>query len=251
MRIFRNNWSHILMLILLLASLRSQAQWKLIDADSAFPSGKRFFNVVGDSQPVTNADLERPRGKQPKIQLPPPHPAEIAESERDYAAGHFAEAAAHLKPLVAPKLVAPEVLYQYARVLYRVPGAKPQSFAAYQRLIALLDAYGREDGATCVVYIPFVESYFKLATMQMDNAQWQLAAYNLSRFLYALNAVPSLKTDDIYEQALQYQTECFAELGNAVLCRHYGKRTLKLFPQNKYVGQYLARLSPLPSSKTK
>ena len=241
---FRISWLHAILLTLLLAPLRSQAQWKLINADSAFPTGKRYFNVVGDSQPVTNADLDRPHAKWPKIQTPPPHPTEIAESEREYNAGQFAEAAACLKPLVVQKLVAPEVLYQYARALYRIPDAKPQSFAAYQRLIALLDTYGREDGATCVVYVPFVESYFKLATMQMDNAQWQLAAYNLSRFLYALNAVPSYKTADIYEQALQYQTECFAELGNASLCSYYGKRTLKLFPQNHYVGQYLAHLRP-------
>ena len=81
--------------------------------------------------------------------------------------------------------------------------------------------------------------------MQMDNAKWEQAAYNFSRFLYTLEAVPAWKTNEIYESALQYQTECFAELGNTALCRHFGNLTLKYFPQNQYVWPYLAHL-PMP-----
>jgi hypothetical protein len=243
MPFLKNYWSAIVLLLLLLASQPGYAQWKIVGNDCAFPASKRYFNAVGDEKPVTDADLDRPKTPaKTKFPVPPPHTAEVAQAEQDYNAGRFAEAAVHLKPFATQKLVAPQVLNQYARALYRVPGSKPQSYAAYQRLITLLDAYGREDVATSVVYLTFSESYYKLATMQMDNAKWQLAAYNLSRFLYALNAVPSWKTNDIYETALQYQTECFAELGNANLCRYYGQRTLKLFPQNKYVLPYLARL---------
>lgn len=44
------------------------------------------------------------------------------------------------------------------------------------------------------------------------------------------------------EQILQYQTECFANLHNAKLCRYFGQRTLHFFPKNQYVKRYLAAL---------
>ena len=244
MSFLKQLWLATVLLFLLLASRPGHAQWKLMNEDCAFPTGKRYFNSVGDEKPVTDADLDHPP-KTPtgiRFPVPPPHTAEVAQAEEDYNAGRFAEATAHLKPFVNQKIVAPQVLNQYARALYRAPGGKPESYAAYQRLIALLDAYGREDAATCAIYLPFSEAYYKLATLQMDNDKWKLAAYNLSRFLYTLNAVPDWKTNAIYESALQYQAECFAELRNTVLCRHYVQRTLKLFPHNEYVRTYLARL---------
>ena len=252
MLFLKTQWPTVALLLLLLASRPGYAQWKMVGEDCAFPAGKRYFSSVADAEPVTDADLDHPP-KHPtktKFPVPSPHVAEVAEAEQDYNAGRFVEAAAHLKPFANQEVVAPQVLSQYARALYRIPGGKAQSYAAYQRLIALLDAYGREDATTCAIYLPFSECYYKLATMQMDNARWELAAYNLSRFLYALNAVPASKTNDIYETALQYQTECFAELGDAKLCRHYGQLTLKHFPANQYVRPYLARLpkatAPLP-----
>ncbi|GAA3991549.1 hypothetical protein [Hymenobacter antarcticus] len=245
-------WSVIALLLLLLASQSGHAQWKMVNDDCAFPTSKRYFNSVADENPVTDADLDHPRKSSPKAKfpLPQPHAAEVAQSEQDYNAGRFAKAAEHLKPFINQKLVAPRLLNQYARALYRVPGGKPQSYIAYQRLIALLDSYGHEDAATCAIYLPFSEAYYKLATLQMDNDQWKLAAYNLSRFLYILNMVPAWKANGIYESALQYQTECFAEMGNPTLCRQYGKRTLKLFPRNEYVGAYMARLPPVPKPKS-
>ncbi|WP_345054315.1 hypothetical protein [Hymenobacter glaciei] len=233
--------------LLLLAPHLSWGQWKLVNDDCAFPAGKRYFNSVADDRPVTNADVDRPATSTTKLPKPLPHAADVAKAEQEYAAGQYAEAAKRLKPFIAEKVISPKVLSLYARSLYRVPGAKDQSYVAYQRLIALLDAYGREDATTSVIYLSFGESYYKLATMQMDKSQWKLAAYNLSRFLYTLNAVPSWKTDDIYQSALEYQTECFAKQGNVALTRHYGQRTLKFFPQNQYVLPYLARLPAAPT----
>ena len=233
-----------LLLLWLLPHL-SSAQWKLAGRDCAFPAGKQYFNTIADGWPVTDADLDKPSKKGPRFVKPPAHAAELAASEQAYIEGRFAEAAALLKPFITPGPVAPSVLSQNARSLYRVENAKPQSYVAYQRLIAMLDAYGREDAATVSIYLPFSEAYYKLATMQMDNAKWEQAAYNFSRFLCTLEAVPAWKTNEIYESALQYQTECFAELGNTALCRYYGQLTLKYFPQNQYVRPYLAHLPKL------
>ena len=237
------------LLVMLLASQPGHAQWRLMNDDCALPARKRYFNIVSDEQPVTDADLDHPKKPSAKVPVPPRHATEVAQSQQEYDKGRYVKAAALLKPFVAQQLVAPQVLYHYARALYRVPGAKPQSYVAYQRLIALLDAYGRENDTMCAIYLPFCEAYYKLATLQMDNGKWELAAYNFSRFLSAINTDLSLKTNDIYESTLQYQTECFAELDNPKLCRHYGQRTLKFFPNNQYVLTYLARLPPLPKGK--
>ena len=232
----------LLTFVLLLVPKTGWAQWRLTSADCAFPVTKRHFNCVADDRPVVDADLDLGKTARAKIALPKPHPADLAASEAAYAAGRFAEAAAQLEPLVSQDLVDPTLLNQYARSLYKIPALKVRSYVAYQRLITLLDTYGREDVSTCVVYLLFCESYYKLGTLQMDNGQWRLAAYNISRLLLALNSVRTWKTPVIYEQALQYQTECFSELGDAKMCRHFGQLTLKDFPKNQYVRPYLARL---------
>lgn len=219
----------------------AQAQWELMNDDAAVPAGKRSSNMVGDDQPVTNADLDQAAKGVKKRVVATPHPTEVARSLQAYNRGRFAEAVTVLAPLARQEPADPSVLDQYARSLYQLD-AKDRSYAAYQRLLMLLDNYGRENSSTCVVYLPFCEAYFKMATLQMDHHQWAQAAYNLSRFQMAIGSVPDWKSDGIYEQALQYQTECFAELKNEQMCRHFGQRTLKFFPHNQYVRPYLAKV---------
>ena len=240
-------------LLLLALPETGWAQWKLTTPDCAFPTQKRYYNYVADDQPITAADsikLAKARAKMPSA-YPKPHAIDLAQSERAYADGHFAEAADQLKAFANQDPPDPSLLNQYARSLYHVPDGKSRSYAVYHRLVSLLDRYGGENASTCVVYLPFSEAYYKLATLQMDNAQWSEAAYNISRALLALAALPDLKQVAPYEEMLKYQTECFAELGNVKLCHYYGQRTLKLFPKNQYVRPYLARLPPSPKPKAK
>ena len=236
-------------LTLLLIPLLSHAQWKLMNADVAFPAGKRIFNTVADDKPLTSSKLKA--GMAPPVSSS--YAAALAKSGAEYDSDNFAAAAQHLEALASQPAVAPAILNQYARSLYRVEGGKARSYAAYQQLIALLDEYGGgEDDATCVLYLPFQEAYYKLATLQMDSEQWVAAAYNISRTLMVFQALPRIKEANaaLYEQALQYQTECFANLSETALCRHFGQRTVKLFPQNQYVGPYLTRLPPAKAKPT-
>jgi|GEM_PF-1548825 len=228
-----------LVALLLLPSL-SHAQWKLVSPDCAFPVSKRYFNIVGDDRPATDTKFKAGITPPPQSQ----YASLLAESEEAYDLGAFTVAAEKLKPLVEQKSVAPAVLNQYARSLYNIEGGKPSSYTVYQRLIDLLNKYGGENSATSTLYLPFLESYFKLATLQMDGEQWAAAMYNLSRTQMLLGSVSEHKEANmpLYEQVLQYQTECFANLGETKLCRHFGQRTLKLFPHNQYVKQYLDRL---------
>jgi hypothetical protein len=116
----------------------------------------------------------------------------------------------------------------------------------YQRLITLLNSYGREDEHTVTVYLPFLEAYFKLATLQLDAQEWAAASYNLSRAAAALQTMPEAAAQNapLREQILQYQTECFANMHDVKLCRYFGQRTLRFFPENQYVKSYLAALPP-------
>lgn len=218
--------------------------------DAAFIATKQNFHFVGDDQPLRDEDFDgvpAPIPKQPPIVPASPHPIEVAESERAYEDGKYAEAASLVAEAAQLAPADPTVLYCYARALYRGDETRALSYPVYQRLIALLDKYGRESPRAVTVYLPFLEAYFKLATLQLDEQQWAAASYNLSRTAAALQTMPEAAAQNarLREQVLQYQTECFANLHNPALCRYFGQRTLKFFPDNRYVRPYLAA-SPKP-----
>lgn len=244
-----------LLLLSGLAACPARGQTYQPKDDCAFLSTKQNFHYVGDDQPLGDADFDgvpAPIPKQAPLAVASPHPIEVAESERAYVDGNYEEAAALLVEAAKLTPTDPTVLYCYARALYRNPGTREQSYPVYQRLIALLDTYGREDARTVTVYLPFLEAYFKLATLQLDAQQWAAASYNLSRAAAALQTLPEAAAENapLREQILQYQTECFANLGQPALCRYFGQRTLRFFPANRYVKPYLAALPrPRPARR--
>ncbi|QKG57783.1 hypothetical protein GKZ68_14815 [Hymenobacter sp. BRD128] len=213
--------------------------------DATFISTKHIFNLVGDDLPVRNEDIDNVAAlKQVPIVPAIPHPTEVAASERAYASGKYAGAAKAVAGVAKLEPADPTVLYYYARALYRNPATRHLSYPVYKCLIILLDKYGRENQYTVAVYLLFWEAYFKLATLQLDMAQWAAASYNLSRAATALQSLQDVRAanEPLREQVLQYQTECFAHLHNPALCRYFGQRTLKFFPNNRYVQPYLAAL---------
>jgi tetratricopeptide (TPR) repeat protein len=228
----------------------SHAQAYQAKGDFAFDSAKHIFHLVGDDLPLQNEDIDDIAApKQAPIVPASSHPTEVAASERAYESGKYAEAAAVLAKAANLDSVDPTVLYHYARALYRNPSTKHLSYSAYKRLIGLLDKYGREDQHTVAVYLLFWEAYFKLATLQLDMAQWAAASYNLSRAATALQSLREVRdaNEHLREQILQFQTEYFAHLNNPTMCRYFGQRTLRLFPGNRYVQPYLATL-PKPKA---
>ena len=219
--------------------------------DYAFSSHKHVFHLVGDDKPLQARDLDGLPARPLRLVKPaPPHPIAVAKSERAYGDGRFADAVDAVAPAAALAPPDPTVLNCYARALYRQENTRDQSYPAYQRLIALLDSYGQEGRETVSVYIPFLEAYFKLATLQLDHAQWAAASYNLSRTALALHSTPEAASENtlLREQILQYQTECFAHMHENQLCRYFGERALAFYPTNQYVAQYLAAL-PKPVRK--
>lgn len=221
--------------------------------DAAFPASKHFFHYLGDDQPVQDAELrDIPEEAKQMVKLsgnapPPPaapHPIEVAESERAYTDGKYAEAAEAVAALAHLEPADPQVLNCYARALYRGTGTRAQSRPVYEKLIALLDRYGHENAEVSSIYVLFLEAYFKLATLQLDREEWAAASYNLSRAAACLQTTKDALAANtgLREQLLQYQTECFAHLHNERLCRYFGQRTLHYFPHNYYVRPFLAAL---------
>ncbi|WP_201977425.1 hypothetical protein [Hymenobacter rubidus] len=175
----------------------------------------------------------------------------LAGAKKAYDEGFFPQAAAALADAVVHEPDNPFLLYHYARALYKTDETKPQSYTVYQQLIAALARQGGENDTIAVVDMWFPEAYWKLGTLQMDNAQWAAAVDNIARALLSLEELGTLNSTPIHEEALAYLTECFYNLQNAKLCRYYGNRTLKLFPHNRYVQPYLAHLPPVAPPKAK
>ena len=140
--------------------------------DYAFLSSKRIFHYVGDARPLQAEDLkDLPKTQRlVPVKSAAPHPIEVAESDRAYADGRFSDAAEAVAKAAALKPPHPQVLSCYARALYRQEATRGQSYSVYQRLIALLDSYGQEGPEVVSIYLPFLEDYFKLATLQLDHA---------------------------------------------------------------------------------
>jgi hypothetical protein len=190
----------LLLLALTLPGLCGAQSYQAKD-DTAFPAAKQNFHYVGDDQPLKDADFAGTDLAGAPARVPPlsqpgpsvvavPHPIEVAESERAYADGRLADAVAAVAEVAKLEPADPTVLCCYARALYRDNNTREQSYPVYQRLIGLLDVYGRENANTVTVYLPFIEAYFKLATLQLDAQQWAAASYNLSRAAAALQTMP-------------------------------------------------------------
>jgi hypothetical protein len=140
--------------------------------DYAFLTSKRIFHFVNDDKPLQAEELKDLPLTQRVVPVKPaaPQPIEVAESERAYADGRFADAAKAVAKVAALRLADPSVLHCYARALYRQEATRDQSYPVYQRLIALLNSYGQEGPEVVSMYTPFLEAYFKLATLQLDHA---------------------------------------------------------------------------------
>ncbi|RTQ53245.1 hypothetical protein EJV47_00450 [Hymenobacter gummosus] len=170
----------------------------------------------------------------------------IIDSEQAYEAGQFQRAAELLEEAARHEPTNPFITYQLARALYKTDATKPRAYTLYRRLVTQLDAAAPATDSTVVVDLGFVEAYWKLGTLYMDNEQWPDAIVSISRFLMGAQTLDYLHPA-LHEQALGYLTECFYQVQDAEKCRYFGQRVLKLYPRNEYVRPYLAGL-PKPKA---
>lgn len=168
----------------------------------------------------------------------------LIAAEDEYAAGRYTQSAALLEEAAQREPANPFITYQLARSLYRNDATKPRAFQLYQRLVRQLNAAVPMPDSVLNTDVWFAEAYWKLGTLYLDRAQWAEAARSIAQFQIAA-PLGEYEGTSLHEEILGYLTECFYQLHDAGLCRHFGDLTLKYFPQNQYVRPYLAHLPKL------
>src|SRR5206468_22419 len=111
------------------------------------------------------------------------HQAALVEAERLYARQEYAAALAALEPAYRDEPTNPFVLEAYGRALYR-QRARERAFEVYRKLVDLLDAeWSTDNGKTVTIDLWFVDAYWKVGTLHIDRAEWERAAFEISRAL--------------------------------------------------------------------
>jgi hypothetical protein len=85
----------------------------------------------------------------------------------------------------------------------------------------------------------FQDAYWKLGTLYMDNKEWEMAYYEISRFLAAIQEA---KGKMVYTQALQYLTECAFNSYDDKLAEYLANRVLLYDKQNEYAIEVLKKI---------
>jgi tetratricopeptide (TPR) repeat protein len=171
----------------------------------------------------------------------------IIASEEAYDAGQYVEAASLLEEAARAEPDNPFVVYQLARSLYRV-GDRERAYPLYTRLMTQLDQVGPAADSVLTVDAWFVDAYWKLATLHLDLGEWPSAIRNMAQFMAATNPQEYERTL-LFEELLGYLTESFYHLNDPEMCRFYRAETLRRFPANQYVKQYLLPIKAKPSVK--
>ncbi len=167
------------------------------------------------------------------------HQTAIETAEEHYAARQYDAALAAIEPAYRDEPENPFVLEVYARTLYRMD-RRVESFAPYQRLVALLDAQrvtipGAGGPRSVVIDAWFADAYWKLGTLYMDRAEYDKAAFEISRCLAIGRPVP----DVFLDQAYSYLTKAHYHLGDYATAGAIGRLALRRNPRNEYVRPFL------------
>jgi tetratricopeptide (TPR) repeat protein len=170
---------------------------------------------------------------------------EIVKSKELYEKKEYQKAAGVLKVAVTQEPGNPFLLEAYARALLR-QDLRKESFVYYKRLIELLDRNpaAKKIGVRTndiIVDCWFPEAYWKLATLLLDNGEWEAAAFEISRSLLATQ--DQCNTQPIIcIQAFSYLTAAYYEMKKYDIAKYYANIVLELDPSNEYVKDYLSKM---------
>ena len=167
------------------------------------------------------------------------HQATLVEAEMLYGKQDYAAALAALEPAYREEPTNPFVLEAYGRALYR-QRERTRAFDVYRRLVDLLDSEWRSDAPAAVtVDVWFVDAYWKVGTLHIDRAEWERAAFEISRALAGGSMWERLAGD----QALSYLVRAYHEMDRRDVARYYAERALERNPRNMFAKRYLDPLS--------
>ena len=237
--------SVILWVLSLILILSANAQYNLSNPDVLISSDIKnidFLHVKtkfdNDTTKVRIGETIGKIDQQPEI-LSKSFDSEIKRSYQFYRNGHFEQAYTVLETAIMLEPSNPFVMEAYARALYQTKDKKDKSFEVYKKLITMLDSTNNNSSANLAIDMWFREAYWKLGTLYMDRKDWKKAQYEINRFLASIQ---ELTGTVVYSQALEYLTECYFEMGDNKLCKHFAERTLFYVPDNQYAKSCLKQL---------
>lgn len=166
------------------------------------------------------------------------HQNALVEAEGLYARQQYAGALALLEPAYRLEPENLFVLEAYGRVLVR-QRERARAFDVYRKLVDQLDAEGKANAPAVTVDMWFVDAYWKVGTLHMDRAEWERAAFEISRALAGGSMWQPLAVD----QALSYLIKAYHEMGRRDVAKYYAERALERNPDNPIARRYLDPLS--------
>lgn len=161
--------------------------------------------------------------------------SEYLESQKLYNSRDYLSAANILTKAIQEEPDNPFLLNQYARSLFWIPSFKKDSFDTYSKLIHILDKQTKEQDSV-VIDLWFAEAYWKIASLHLDQGEYQKAIFEISRFLIGYAGHLS---NQAYEQAFEYLAEAHYYLKETENAKYFAKLALDINPQNKKVKIYM------------
>jgi tetratricopeptide (TPR) repeat protein len=166
------------------------------------------------------------------------HQNELVAAESLYRRREYAMAVDALEPVYRDEPGNPFVLEAYGRALFRQQ-ERARAFEVYRKLVDQLDAEWQSDPGVVTVDVWFVDAYMKVGTLHMDRAEWERAAFEISRALAGGSAWEPLAGD----QALAHLIKAYHEMGRRDVAKYYAERALEHNPRNQIARRYLDPLS--------
>jgi len=163
----------------------------------------------------------------------------IKKSKEFYNNRNYANAAKELELAYKKEPKNIFVAENYARALYWIDSEKEKSYNVYRKIVLQLDKQSEDSESILTIDYWHRESYWKLATLYLDLGKWSEAFVLINKFIISIQENIGEK---VYNQALEYATECLFNMKEYEFAKHFAERTIFYDSQNEYAKEILLKI---------